>query len=106
MVAELCDWVYVIYAGVIVEQARSRRIRAARPPVHPGPVALDADGANGAGGARVDPRSDPLALGSPPGCRFAERCPHRFGRCAAEPPDVSVGPDHFARCWLLDGGHA
>jgi oligopeptide/dipeptide ABC transporter ATP-binding protein len=45
----------------------------------------------------------PSPLDLPPGCRFAERCPHRFERCAAEPPDIPVGPDHAARCWLLDG---
>ena len=63
MVAELCDWVYVMYAGVIVEQGSVEDVFAR--PGHPYTQALlrvDADGAHRAGGAGVDPRADPVAL--------------------------------------------
>jgi oligopeptide/dipeptide ABC transporter ATP-binding protein len=107
VVAELCDWVYVIYAGVIVEQGAVAELFAR--PGHPYSQALlrSTPTVRTAQAELVSIRGQiPSPWDLPPGCRFAERCPHRFGRCAAEPPDVSVGPDHFARCWLLDGGHA
>jgi peptide/nickel transport system ATP-binding protein len=36
------------------------------------------------------------------GCAFRSRCPHAMDVCATRPPDVTVGPDHRALCWLLD----
>jgi oligopeptide/dipeptide ABC transporter ATP-binding protein len=103
VVAELCDWVYVIYAGVIVEQGAVEDVFAR--PGHPYTQALlrATPTVRTAQAELVSIRGQiPSPLDLPPGCRFAERCPHRFERCAAEPPDVAVGPDHTARCWLLD----
>jgi oligopeptide/dipeptide ABC transporter ATP-binding protein len=103
VVAELCDWVYVIYAGVIVEHGPVAALFTN--PAHPYTQAL----------LRATPtvRSvqaellsipgqipSPLAL--PSGCRFADRCPRRFARCAEEPPDLAAEPGHGARCWLLE----
>ncbi len=34
------------------------------------------------------------------GCAFRSRCPHAMDVCATRPPDVTVGPDHRALCWL------
>ena len=35
------------------------------------------------------------------GCKFADRCPHAFGICRQSRPQLmTVGPDHWARCWL------
>ena len=107
VVAELCDWVYVIYAGVIVEQGSVEDVFAR--PGHPYTEALlrSTPTVRTAQAELVSIRGQiPSPLDLPPGCRFAERCPHRFERCAAEPPDAPVGPGHTARCWLLDGGRA
>jgi peptide/nickel transport system ATP-binding protein len=39
------------------------------------------------------------------GCRFRLRCPHAMDTCVSRPPDVLVGADHHALCWLYaDGG--
>ena len=102
VVAELCDWVYVIYAGALVEQGPVEAVFAR--PGHPYTQAL----------LRATPtvhtvQSEllsipgqiPSAFDLPPGCRFADRCPHRFGRCASEPPHFELGPEHTASCWLL-----
>jgi peptide/nickel transport system ATP-binding protein len=107
VVAELCDWVYVIYAGVIVEQGAVEDVFAR--PGHPYTQALlrSTPTVRTAQAELVSIRGQiqsPWNL--PPGCRFAERCPHRFERCAAKPPELPVGPDHTARCWLLDSGRA
>jgi peptide/nickel transport system ATP-binding protein len=41
------------------------------------------------------------------GCRFLLRCPHAMDTCVSRPPDVVVGADHHALCWLFaDGGKA
>lgn len=37
-----------------------------------------------------------------PGCRFADRCPHRLPECdAITPPSILVSEDHVADCHLL-----
>jgi peptide/nickel transport system ATP-binding protein/oligopeptide transport system ATP-binding protein len=47
----------------------------------------------------------PSPLNPPLGCRFHTRCPLAFNRCSQEePPLVDYGTDHFAACWLLEGG--
>lgn len=101
VIAELCDWVYVIYAGKIMESGHVEDIFAA--PSHPYTQAL----------LRATPTirtvqeelvSIPGQIPSPfallPGCRFADRCPYRFEPCSSEVPRFCVGGEHFARCWL------
>ena len=103
VIAELCDWVYVIYAGVILERAEVRRLFAH--PSHPYTEAL----------LRATPTvravqeellsipgQIPSPLELPPGCRFADRCSHRFERCSDAPPLLTVKAEHSARCWLLE----
>jgi len=34
------------------------------------------------------------------GCQFRPRCPQAMDVCATRPPDVPVGLDHRALCWL------
>jgi oligopeptide/dipeptide ABC transporter ATP-binding protein len=57
----------------------------------------------------VIPGTVPNLIDMPPGCRFAPRCRARieFGleKCMVEePPMFEVKPNHFARCWLYEGG--
>ena len=100
VVAELCDRVYVMYAGQVVEQALVDDLfHAAR---HPYTRALLA----------CDPASFPTPtpvlptipgrlpdLRDPPkGCSFAPRCALRSARCAAAPPWAQVSPSHGVLC--------
>ncbi len=40
----------------------------------------------------------------PRGCRFHPRCPHTMAVCKKEEPGMfEVEPDHFVRCFLMDG---
>ena len=100
VVAELCDRVYVMYAGEVVEHGSVEDIFLN--PAHPYTRALiDCDP------ARFEERlADlPVIAGSlpdlhapPPGCVFAPRCPVAFDACSASPPPVAVAAGHVARC--------
>ena len=44
----------------------------------------------------------PSPINTPPGCKFASRCPHATERCKAERPEFKeVSPGHFAACHLI-----
>ena len=106
VIAELADEVAVMYAGRVVERAPVGRLFAE--PQHPYTIGL-----LGAV-ARLDRPVERLAVieGSvpsphraPAGCRFNPRCPFAVERCRVEaPPLVSLGPDHWAACWLAPLG--
>jgi len=103
VVAETCDWVYVMYAGRILEQGSVERIFAH--PGHPYTQALlrATPAAEPAQAELVSiPGTIPSPLDLPRGCRFLDRCPYRFEHCNEEPPPLAVETDHTARCWLLE----
>ena len=105
VVAGHTDRVVVMYAGRVVETARTAALF--RRPTHPYTEGLLA------AVPRIDaPRSRlhaipgqvPAATNWPPGCRFHPRCPYAWDKCVAqEPPLLDVGdePGHTARCWLV-----
>ncbi|MGI9334232.1 MAG: ABC transporter ATP-binding protein [Gammaproteobacteria bacterium] len=101
VIAELCDWVYVMYAGTVLEQGPVARLF--EHPGHPYTRAL----------LRATPtvatvQDELLSIpGQIPGlfdvsrgCRFAERCPRRFDACAEPPAHWLLEHEHSARCWL------
>jgi peptide/nickel transport system ATP-binding protein len=101
---EVADQIAVMYAGRIVETGGCRDvIRTAAHPYTAGLLASRA--ARGlAGGARlpVIPGAPPDMENLPPGCAFAPRCKHAQSVCKqSDPPEISVGPAHRARCFLL-----
>jgi peptide/nickel transport system ATP-binding protein len=103
VVAELCDWVYVIYAGAILEQGSVPAVFTR--PAHPYTQALlraTPTVRNLQDELLSIPGQIPSPFALPKGCRFADRCAFRFERCADEPPALPVEPDHDARCWLQD----
>lgn len=104
-VSYVCDEIYVMYLGRIVEKASTEEILSN--PKHPYTQALiqavpipdpthdrprtEMDGA---------PR-DPVGLGN--GCRFRDRCPERMEVCEKTPDEVEAGDDgkrHMATCHL------
>ncbi len=101
VVAEMADNVVVMYAGQIVEYADVRSIFA--DPKHPYTQGLLAsmpllgqvrDELN------VIPGTVPSLVNPPKGCRFADRCPHRFEKCDEEPQLINVEGGRKVRCWL------
>ncbi|WP_246505389.1 ABC transporter ATP-binding protein [Microvirga antarctica] len=110
VVARMAKRVCVMYAGVIVEEADVGAIFAT--PLHPYTQGLlDSIPSARAGGERrrlhTVPGLVPNLAKLPQGCRFADRCPHVYGRCREEEPPLSqptVGPlagsAQKVRCWL------
>ena len=101
VVGELCDRVYVMYAGQVVEEALVDDIHHA--PRHPYTRALlECDPANLTERTAVLPTipGRPPDLARPPeGCAFADRCPIVTPRCrAVPPPRVRVSPTQAALC--------
>jgi peptide/nickel transport system ATP-binding protein len=103
VVSQLCDWVYVIYAGRIMEEGPREELFAH--PRHPYTELL----LKATPSVRASPEElvgipgqipSPFAL--PVGCRFADRCPQRFDRCSTAPPLRNVVSNHSARCWLIE----
>ncbi|MBZ7926285.1 ABC transporter ATP-binding protein [Ensifer adhaerens] len=106
LIAELCDDVVVMYAGEVIETGTVRQIFHA--PRHPYTQALlDCDP------ARIPERSArlPVIAGDlpdlvipPPGCIFAERCPHLMPICMAErPPATTDENGGMVRCHIQSG---
>jgi peptide/nickel transport system ATP-binding protein len=104
LIAELCDFVVVLYAGEVVEQGSVRDIF--HRPRHPYTRALlECDPARITQVRRELPTiagDVPNLLLVPAGCVFAHRCPQVFERCRSEQPvDRAAGPGHVARCHLM-----
>ena len=97
--SELADRVAVMYAGQIVEVSDAHRFF--NEPLHPYSRMLMASVPRLR--ANVEPEfitgQPPSLLNPPSGCRFADRCPKRFGKCSEEPPAFNVN-DIQVKCWL------
>jgi oligopeptide/dipeptide ABC transporter ATP-binding protein len=97
--SELADRVAVMYAGQIVETSDAHRFF--NEPLHPYSKMLMASVPRLR--ANVEPDfitgQPPSLLKPPTGCRFADRCPMRFAKCAEEPPMFNVS-GIGVKCWL------
>jgi oligopeptide/dipeptide ABC transporter ATP-binding protein len=102
IVAEFVDYVVVMYAGRVVEEADTKGLF--RSPKHPYTRGLLASI------PRLDVEWDrlqtiegkvPTGLDIPKGCRFNPRCTLAEEVCALEEPDLrAIGPTHKVRCRL------
>lgn len=106
VVAQLCDDVYVMYAGEIVEQAETFALFAH--PRHPYTQGLlkAIPSLEGTGEKLYAIPGAVPALGQfPQGCRFRDRCPRAIPACGAvHPPLEEAAPGHKLRC--IRGGEA
>ena len=105
-VYKVCDRVYVMYAGNIVEHGSIEQVF--ENPRHPYFQAL----VNSL--PRFDAKKETLAamtgtvpslLEPPAGCRFHPRCPLAQEVCQKEvPPLENIGPEHWAACFRAKNG--
>ena len=106
-VAEICDFVVVLYAGEVVETGSVADIfhKAKHPYTR---ALLECDPARITEETRdlpTIPGDVPNLINVPKGCVFAARCPHVFARCQDERPgEYSGGNGHLARCFLAAEG--
>ncbi len=104
VVAEVADFVTVMYAGRVVEQSTIKEVF--RRPAHPYSLGLMQSLARpDRKGGRLNPiaGNPPDLLHTPPGCAFHPRC--RFARpiCAEEIPDLrSVGGGRRSACHFAE----
>ncbi|MCR3921422.1 MAG: ABC transporter ATP-binding protein [Firmicutes bacterium] len=101
VVYQMCHRVAVMYAGKILETARTEVIF--NNPTHPYTSALIKSV------PRLDRKDDrlysikghpPSLLNLPSGCRFYPRCPEAKNICRdKEPPETKIGDNHSVYCW-------
>lgn len=106
VVAEIADYVVVMYAGNVIEQGDIKSIFTN--PLHPYTKGLF--------GCLPDIESDekrlkvikgamPDPMNLPQGCKFCNRCEEAMDICFTNDPDeVSVDPEHQVKCHRYSGG--
>lgn len=105
VVAEVCDYIAVVYAGQIVEYGSKEAVYDH--PAHPytkGLFAALPDLSKKV--RRLSPIEglppDPTNL--PEGCSFHPRCPYASEECGCKSVEMKqVGPEHMARCCKISG---
>ena len=102
VVRESADYVYVMYAGSVVEHGPTAELFAH--PSHPYTRALIdcVPKLSGDTTFRGIDGSLPDYSAPPPGCRFSPRCRLATLVCERPPADTPVSADHSAACWHVD----
>ncbi|WP_238456348.1 ABC transporter ATP-binding protein [Desulfotruncus arcticus] len=99
---EMTDRIYVMYAGNIVEVAKSGELF--RNPLHPYTLGLleSVPKLTGGGMAEGIYGQIPDYLRPPDGCRFHPRCPRAVARCREEKPNLAdLGDGHQVACFQV-----
>ena len=102
ILAQIADTILVMSAGKLAEKADASTI--VNSPLHPYTQMLLSSLPEV--GVRYNesvlvgiPGRPPSLLNPPSGCRFRERCPFAFDKCAEEPPFVELKQGHQVACW-------
>lgn len=104
VIAEMADFVVVMYAGRIIEKGTAREIY--KNPIHPYTVGLQksipALNLNDETLYTI-PGTVPNPINLPNFCYFRDRCEKRFGKCNGEYPKLhQVSPTHYVACYLAE----
>jgi len=104
ILAQIADTITIMYAGRLAEKASTDTV--VNEPLHPYTRALIASLPEV--GVRHDtttltgiPGRPPSLTNMPTGCRFRDRCPFAFAKCAETPPFEEVKPGHYVSCWKV-----
>ena len=108
ILAQIADSITIMYAGRLAEKASTATITEA--PLHPYTQALIASLPE-VGVRHEDtmltgiPGRPPSLVNPPSGCRFRDRCPFAFDKCAETPPFEEILPGHQVACWKVSQEH-
>lgn len=104
VIAEMADYVVVMYAGRIIEQGTALEIF--RNPLHPYTQGLQKSKPtmNSSSDTLYNiPGNVPNPINMPDYCYFKERCRSCIGKCSGEYPCMhQVSPTHFVACHLYE----
>ena len=108
VIAEMVKRVLVMYAGKIVEEARTKTLF--ENPMHPYTMGLLKSIPRLGDKFRVGkirlneiPGVVPSLYDLPPGCKFSTRCPSVMTVCREKEPELKeMGEGHFCSCWLTE----
>ena len=106
IIAEMADYVVVMYAGRVIEQGTVDEIF--HNPLHPYTIGLqkskptlDSDSEE----LYNIPGNVPNPINMPNHCYFKERCAKCIGKCSGEYPGmIQVSPTHYVSCHLYEEG--
>ncbi len=106
VIAEMADYVVVMYAGRIIEQGTASEIF--HNPCHPYTQGLQKSKPTMKKSSEEKlfniPGNVPNPVNMPNYCYFKERCSQCIGKCSGEYPCmVQVSPTHFVACHLYEG---
>ena len=106
IIAEMADYVVVMYAGRVIEKGTVDEIF--HNPLHPYTIGLQKSKPT------LDSSDDelynipgnvPNPVNMPNYCYFKERCAMCTGKCSGDYPEmIQVSPTHFVSCHLYEGG--
>jgi len=108
VIAEMVTRVLVMYAGKIVEEAKTKTLFDS--PRHPYTLGLLKSIPRLGDKFRIGkirlaeiPGVVPSLYDLPPGCRFSTRCPSVMDICRQREPELKeIGEGHFSSCWLTE----
>jgi peptide/nickel transport system ATP-binding protein len=102
--ASMCDRVYVMYAGRVVENGGMKEVL--QKPLHPYTAMLKnsvPEGFLNSGPLKVSSGSPPDIRTPPPGCAFHPRCPRAMEICRIKVPELKKqNGDREVACWLYE----
>jgi peptide/nickel transport system ATP-binding protein/oligopeptide transport system ATP-binding protein len=106
VIAEMVQRVLVMYAGKIVEEAKTKTLFGN--PQHPYTMGLLKSIPRLGDKFRVGkirlneiPGVVPSLYDLPPGCKFSTRCPSVMDVCREKEPElIEIGEGHYCSCWL------
>ena len=106
IIAEMADYVVVMYAGRVIEKGTVDEIF--HDPRHPYTIGLQKSKPTLDSGDKElfnIPGNVPNPINMPDHCYFKERCDRACAKCSGSYPEmIQVSPTHFVSCWLYEEG--